>query len=445
MSVIKPYQDNIIKYILDNTDKKGILLYHTYQDDTNLSALLSAVAVSSVYNNKHKVLIVTPNVSTIQQLIKSFKLDIPYELLTLKQFNQFNNRGDSFCKNKIVVVDRIHYYRNNSQESDNLIAALNKSFYNILITKSLFINNVYDVITPLAILHRKTWEEMKELFTEAKDNETKLKKLFYGYVSYHFLTESEQKKQLKIYENIIPVIMNQNEYLEYSKIETFFTTEQTTNELYIDNIKKYMLDFKATINDKVSQTSKINWIINKIKLYKNESTRKNIVIYVNQDKDAKALLRELGNNNIIHLYLSGNVSLTLQKTVISKFNNNPNIQILVISSINPDYYFYLPNITSLILMDPQINNMEYTFLIDIISSSHIYFNKNKKGSQEKKRFDVFTLLLKKPKQTKGLFNLVYDYFNNKDMDTIDYLINRKNDISKIVIKKYRKLIKNYSI
>ena len=454
---LQDYQKNIINHI-NKTDKKGLLLYHNILDDTIMTSLLSSITIleKKKMNISKKmtkttgkdILIITSSINIFRYIkyIKDLKLDLKnFEFLNYKQFNNFTRANSNYCKNKIVVLDKVHYYRIPNLYTHSIIEALSKSYFNILTTTFLFINNLEDIITVIAILHRINWKDAKELFLNSKNSEYKFKLIFQGFVSYHTLTPSEQKLQLKLYENIIQLKMDEIEQLEYSKIEHKFL-ELKNSEEYKDNNLKYISDFNSDIKKNIVHSSKHKWILTKIQ--ENVELGEKTIIYLNRETQDENLILLLQENNIRFIQIASSMKYDQQKDLVNKFNNLQKQSVLILYKLNTDISYFLPNIRTLIVEEPQINSLEVLSIIDDIYSSFKYKKKSssgKKGSLTK-RLDIFTLVSKKVSFKKpGILSLLKGFFYGTDNKTVDEMIQSKNESNKLSIKNFRKKLRHYSI
>lgn len=465
---ILEYQRKVIKYANSN-NKKGILLFHGPQDNTILTSILLSLTLYNTSNKKKdsSILVITSsmNIHRYVNYIRILKLDInSFYFLNYKQFNYIIKSNVNYCKDKIVIIDKVHYYRNPSDLTDNIIANLSVSLYNILISSSVLINSTTDIITIIAILHRISWESAKTLYTKAKDNKNYFNEIFQGYISHHSLTPSEEKKQLKVYENNITVPYSEKDFADYLPIEHWFLSEKEHGE-YKSSPKKskvsvnskekgqekkknkfiqFMLDFKTTVNDKVKDENKIAWILNKLTSQFEEKKNKTI-IYFSKDSDKIHFINEFNKYNLQYININSTMSYEEQKAGIQRFNKSK-IYILILSSINTDISWFIPNVRNLIVFEPQFDNSKIFSLIDDLISSYKYDNKNKDSKKSStKRLDIYTLISKKPQKTVGVLSFVKNIFKINKIDTIDELINKKNEKSKLPIKIYKKMLKNISI
>lgn len=452
MNIIKDYQKDIIRY-LSNTDKNGILLYHSLQDNILLTSLLCSQAIVTknlqtttarrAGSKELNTIIVTTslNIHRYISLIKYFHLKInKFELLTHKQFSILATKNDNYTKNKIVIIDKVHVFRNPGQFTINVIDALKVSKFNILSTTSLFINGSDDIISVIAMLHRISFEDAKELFIKAKGSESAFKKIYNGYLSYHQNSYSIERNYLKLYENIIQLHMDDLDNTEYGLIEESFVNRQNDEE-YLDNPKKYLLDFQATIRSRLVQDHKIKWIINKIDS-QYERKQKTIIYFPSGEGFLK---KELEFKRIAYINIPGNISKEIQRKLITKFNQSTNINVLILSNINPDNNFYLPNVRNFIIYEPQLNNIEIKSLLDDISASFVFKDKKVSRSSQR-RLDIFTLVSKKMKRSnKGFFSVLKGAIFQSRTPTVDEQINEKNEKSKDTIRGFRKKLKHYSI
>ncbi len=449
---ILEYQRQVIKYANSNSSKKGLLLFHNLQDNTILTSLLLSLTIYNKLKAKNSTILIVTTSLNIQRYInyiRVLKLDIKiFEFLNYKQFNYLVKSNRKYCKDKVVVIDKIHYYRNPSVLTDNMIENLSLSLYNLLISSIVFVNGTDDIISIIAILNRVSWQEAKELYIKAKDNKSEFYKIFDGLISYHTLTESQEKKNLKIYENIIQLPYSDKDYLEYVSIENALLL-QKANGVYKKsnsaskkktNLRKFILDFKATVNNKVKDENKITWILNKITSQFEEKKTKTI-IYFTQDSDKSYFIKEFDRYNLQYINVSGNMSYETQKAAIQRFNKSK-IYILIMSNINTDMSWFIPDIRNLIIYEPQIDNSKIFSLKDDLINSYKYSQKKSTGS---KRLDIFTLISKKPKNKRGALSFIKDFFIENKAESIDELIEDKNEKSKIPIKIYKKKLRGISI
>lgn len=466
---ILEYQRKVIKYA-NSSNKKSLLLYHSLQDNTILTSLLLSLTIYNKLKVKNSSILIVCSSLNIQRYInyiRVLKLDIKvFEFLNYKQFNFLVNENKNYCKNKVVVIDKVHYYRNPSILTHNIIENLSNSLYNLLISSIIFINGTDDIISIIAILHRVSWDTAKEMYLEARDNKSAFTKLFEGYISYHSLTPSEEKKNLKIYENIIELPYTDKDLLEYIPIENWFLTQkadgeyrQTIKKKKVEsrtkkkkespiekrtNLRKFILDFKTTVNNKVKDENKIAWVLNKITTQFQEKKTKTI-IYFSQDSDKIHFMNEFNKYNLQYINVSGNMSYESQKSTIQRFNKSK-IYILIMSDINADMSWFIPHIRNLIIFEPQIDNSKVFSLKDDLINSYKYSkDKSSKKSTSDKRLDIFTLVSKKPKKTRGVLTFVKDLFIENKAESIDELIQDKNEKSKLPIKIYKKQLKAISI
>lgn len=466
---ILEYQRKIIKYA-NSSNQKGMLMYHSLQDNTILTSVLLSMTVYNKFNVKNSSILIvcsSLNIHRYINYIRSLNFDMKlFEFLNYKQFNFLINENNSYCKNKIVVIDKIHYYRNPSVLTHNMIKALGSSLYNLLITSVVFVNGTDDIISIIAILHRISWDKAKKLYIEARSNKNTFDKIFKGFVSYHNLTPSEEKKTLKIYENNIELTYTDKDMLEYLPIENWFllqkengeykkTVQKIKNSDSSSNIKQekrtnlrqFILDFKTTVNNKVKDENKISWILNKIITQFQEKKNKTIV-YFSKDSDKINFINELKKYNLQFIDINSNMSYESQKSFIQRFNKSK-IYILILSNINTDISWFIPNIRTLFVFEPQIDNSNIISLKDDLINSYKYNKGNTTGSEKKSlgynRLDIFTLISKKPKKNKGFISFVKKLFIDTKSQSIDQLIQDKNEKSKTPIKIYKKQLKAISI
>lgn len=441
------YQQEIFD-TLRTTKETTYILYHTIFDDYYTTLLFSSLTLHKKYKSTKPILIVSSNISInmLISYIKRYNININnFQFLSHKTFDVNVKQNENYCKDYIVVFDKIHYYRNLNKYTQNIVTALNKSKFTLLMTTNLLVNNVEDIIPIIALLLRIPLDESKDLFILQKNDNELFQKIFFDKISIRTNTDLKlNSSHFKLYENNINLYMSESILVNYSKIENEQlqrlnlpepTKENVSNVNITEfkpNIKTLLFDYKKN-SQELTLPEKFNWILTKLQK-EIKSKNKNIIFLNNYNVDELKIMSSfLSKNNIKFLILSGNSSFEERKKILNKFNNDKIHYTLIINKIDKNVQFLLKNVKNVICLDPRLDDEQFIHLIDNIVQSN---NMIQYGS--KTRTDIYTLILKKPNKF-NLFKLLFDY---KKADSIDQWIQERYDMQKQHIKYFIKKLKN---
>ncbi len=437
------YQDVLIKH-LGHTKKKGFIVYHGILTKYHLTILLSAVTLYKRFSKKSPSLkkktilfISNPlNISLYIKIAKSLNIDYKlFDFISNENFDQICSYNENYCKDRIVILDNAHYYRNYNPNTLSLINATNKSVFNLISSNSLFINKIEDIIIPLSIVHRKNLEDMKILFNKGKDNNKIIDEMFYEYISIYKTSDSDIKdKGIVLKQNVVPLEIDNKDLVKYTILEKEYIPK--LNEEYNGNINNFLNDYKKAISESTDSDEKIEWILNKVK----STNKKNIIYFNTKSNQFSSLIKKLSENKIQFLSMSKYDIKDKKLNIVYKFNMSHKINTLIIVGYKADHPLKLQKIRNLILFDPILELGNVKSLIDniILSTVISKININKKTTD--KMLDIHHLISIKPKKSGFIYKFRNFFKLTQKIKGVDEWIQEKNNYNKKNIKSLIKRI-----
>ncbi len=425
-----------LKTFLKKTDTKAFLGFHSIVDDNILTLLLVAVTLLIKFKS-NDILIVTSgiNINILSNKIREYKLDYTkFNFLTNNNFINIVKSNHNYTKNKIVIIDKAHYLRKIKQTNEGIIDSINMSKFVFLFTTSLLVNTINDILPVLCILNGLSLNAGKVIFNMSKVNAAVFDKLFKCKISFHRPTNSELNKiGIKIYENNLSLYMTPAEYKDYSKIESEMLPLLEAE--YKSNIKHFLSDFQDKTRY-ISNKNKLEFIYSKIKDIKQKN-----IIFLNNKEDSVFFENEFLSRKINALSINNLTSLNDRRDILLKFNTSSDFNVLIISNINKEMNVLLKQVNNIFIVNPQIDYEQLIHLVDnIVLSSSMNLQKS---TSNKKRLDIFTLILKKPKPSGVLSKVKRIFYSN--VNSVDIWLQELNDSNKSIIKRFTKKLRHYSI
>lgn len=456
------YQNILVEYMKKNYEKGGILLYHSNLSHyINTSLFLSLIIYANFPN--HNIHIITNPIGITSYLNTIKQLNLDYKIFTFNNhynFEQNIKQNSNYTKDKIIILDKSHYYKKQNKMTNLVVNALHKSFYNILISSNPFVNSIDDFTSTLAILRRISISESRILLKKIINNEELFKKVLSGYISYHQPTASELSKiGLKQYNNNIKIEMDNDNYIKhYIPIETKYLTKlvdkksskksnirtskkvlETRKYHKIFDLPLFFTDFKKDL-EKHGYTSyeKMDYIINKI----TTEDDNNNIIYFNTYESAEPFIKLLSTGcSFKWSVLRENIDNINYNKLIHLFNNSPGKKLIILAGYKRDRPLFIKQVDNLYIYEPQIDNEIVLSIVDsiILSSSKIY----KKSS--KRRLDIFTFLVEKPYKNIPILEKLKNFLAFNKVKSIDYWINQYFIAQKQKYRIFISKIKKFSI
>ncbi len=431
MDGIEVYQKDILNYI-KKSKLDAIYLYHNFLSDYAKTSLL--ISYMKMNDLKAKGVIIvssTVGVNLYNKLLKELKVDYKYfEILNHYNFERIIGTNSNYCSDRVVIIDKMHYYSNSKKIVHALIAGLNKAKYRILISSVMLSNKSADIIPVLAILHKMSFKDSEQLYKASLKDQTISEKLLSGYISYYRPKEAD----INIYENNVLINMSEKTYNKYNIIEKIYINK-LASELSELNILEFLDLFKQELQSTGYYNDKLQWIITKLK---SNSSKNKTIIYIN--KNPNDLMGLLKDNGIKFNHINSEMNYITRNNIIKSFNQLKS-GILLISSHKKDIPLYLSDIKNLIIVDPQLNNENIQSLIDNIILTESQLNKKKSNVKD---LYIYTLLIKKPSTT-NLIQKLKEYFMYNKVLSIDQWYQDIIDTNKKYMKMMLKKVKFFAI
>ena len=198
------------------------------------------------------------------------------------------------------------------------------------------------------------------------------------------------------------------------------------------NIKKFLYELKKH-TQKITLNDKLDWIKEKMSM-----EHKNIILLNNYNEEESDIVNSyLNSNKIKYISISNKQSINYKKLLFKKFNTDKDTHVIVLNKIDIQNVLYFKDIKNIFCVDPRIDNEQFIHLLDSIVLS-------RKLDKKIKRLDVYTLILKKPKNV-NLLDKIKNFFKMSEMKSVDTFIQIKNDNNKRFIKQFIKKLKYVSI
>jgi superfamily II DNA/RNA helicase len=456
---LKDHQKNLCKFILDNPEQKGMLLFHSVGSGKTITSLTIIRCLLSIHKGKN-VFIITPK-SIVENFNKEItKLGIKFpknvEITTHTKFtNMIKNKGPKFAKDSIIVVDEAHNFKGelvNKKEKltkkvigmksgykAKLLMSATKIAFKVFLLSATPVQNRADEFTNLYAMisnEENNLKKIRKVFAESdyKTMDKMLKNKIsyfknsdtteYPSVEYHNVSFYMSKEYYKLYR-----IIEQNE-LDKLKITNIFASS-TDLQKFLNGVRR-----ATNITDSDIPTPKVEWIIKFIEKNEKRENPHKILIYSNWIKSGIKLIQDILNKKSISwVEVYGDMTSKARTQAVNSYNGtlegkyqDNKVNILFISSAGSEG-LDLKNTRDVIILEPHWNNEKLNQVIGraVRYQSHIFLPK----SQQK--VDIYKLVLKKPiKKTK------YDTTDSAD----DILYEMSEEKTKQINKFYDIVIRN---
>lgn len=362
---LRNFQKKAVATLMHRTN--GLLLVY----NTGLGKTLTAVTASQCFLSSYKkgnVIVVTP-----ASLISNFKKEMKqygvknYNKYLFYSYQKFCSTPPRKCENTLLILDEAHRLRESSSYTS--IAALRvatKAKKILLLTATPFINNMYDLIPLVNILHQKKVLTNKDIGkTPDKESLKTLKTYFDKHVHYMYKKGSNFPKVIEKYVTLAMPSPYHKMYLKllrgkktdfgFSKPEAFYNghrraVNKVSDKYFSLKIKKMMTYIKN--GQSLIYTNWVAFGLDPIKKY-------------------------LDMKNVSYNYISGNLPKEKRGDIVLDFNKEK-FQVLIITQAGSEG-LDLKGVQNVIVMEPQWNDAGLRQVIGraVRYKSHIHLPKSK--------------------------------------------------------------------
>jgi hypothetical protein len=435
-------QEHQVKFIKQfiYSNLQGSIAFHGVGSGKTLTAVVASYWYLQVYPD-NKVIVISPSALLFNFIegMRQYGLQIEDNRYIFTTYDKYV-RKPTIAKNSLLIVDEAHNMRTEmklyqvqdpeTNESLGVEAMQNKRGFKIwkfgaleahkilLLTGTAFVNRIYDIENLLSMIDQRDPLLIKTFASVLADSTT-IETYFSHRISYYPSPKSEFFPERR--ETLVDVYMTnkmEEKYLEMKQKGKTGDSEKPNaflgDEKYASNILK-----KEGINPK------IDWCINKIK-----NSKQKFIVYTGLfDSGIKLLMKELNENNIKFVQITGRENALAKELSKKKFNgydfnddeffkSNTNEEFR--KYINSDYRVLLisragaegvdtMNCQNLIILDHQWNDA----LSEQIIARAIRFKSHHSLPKKERFVNVYRLFLCF-KNDKDLFNRI----NQNDVDFV---------------------------
>lgn len=414
------HQRKICEFMTSNPSKKGILIFHGLGTGKTLTSIF---LLKCLVKSKVSGLILVPKslVGNYNKELEKIKGDYKKNIEVSSYDTIFNKikKGEINCRNRIVIVDEAHNFRNkNSQRSQSLATCSQKANKVILLSATPVYNNPDDIVNLMTLItnfdHRKVKKMLYGLPHEFAG-------LFDCNTSYYQVSrDNSDFPQVK--EHVKRFEMDRTYYEQYRKIEN--NEREGLPDMFMEtkNLVTFYNGIRRAVNHLDYPSKKINFTLKKI--IESVKTGKKILIYSNWKDAGINIIKDLLNENKIpHVQISGDMTDVARDNSVKLYNKGK-VKIMLITSAGGEG-ISLKETRTVIIMEPYWNEEK----LKQVMGRAVRYRSHAKLPIEDRTVDIYTLLLVKPK---GF---------SKELRSADELLYLKSQFkSKQIINFYKKLI-----
>ena len=456
---LKQHQINVVKALEKH---RGVLAVHTVGTGKTLTAVTASQCFLSK-NPKYKVVVITPTSlqTNFKKEMKNYGADPDdsrYEFYTLQGFTIASKRGETNCKNKMIIIDEAHNLRTapkiQMQKQVGIMAmhaiqCTKNASKVLLLTATPVVNRPEDMITLLAMINGTDPMSEKDFNSMIIKDDLLQKEID---CSINFYEKEKDENYPERIDYLIPIEMTEEYYEKYKKVESMnldremFDIFKTKYNTETDLTKFYNGVRRASNNIELENSPKVNWIMNRIN--KTAKTYKFVIFSHFIDAGSKLLIKRLKNDGISYGYIDGTMSIKERSEAVRKYNENK-IKVLIISKAGGEG-LDLKGTRDIILMEPSWNET----VVEQVIGRGIRFKSHTHLPEEKRKVRVIRLLMISPDEYKIKSKLlsqppekVFDWAVNRSIPlTVDLylykLSERKQKSINLFLERVKKLSKD---
>lgn len=419
----RPHQKQLLEYIANNTLSR-IFLYHSLGSGKTITSLMICMYYKYISNSSSKIVISAP-VSILANFTKEIKFlgyDPEYfEVISHNRLIRNLNADLLYLKDKIVIIDEVHHFRNYTKTTASLVKGINKASYVVLLSATPLVNNIMDFTVILAILSKTSMTTASEMLYD-KDIINKM-------VSCYKISNTDLIHYPKTTYTDIKLYMTPDYYKSYMAVED--------NEIDKLPAKFKQKDFTVFLTGLRKASNKIhiispkfNWIIEHYK-----KSPKKTLIYSNWKDSGLYILKDLlAKDNIRCEIIDGSVNVKDRNFIVEQYNQNK-FNILLISSAGAEG-LDLKQTRQVIILEPHWNNEK----INQVIGRAVRYKSHLGLSESKHNVNIYRLFLLKPKA-----NYLLNPLRFFEKPSIDIYMQELSDNKSDIISTYSGFIKSNCI
>jgi len=419
---IKKHQLNVANHLYNN---RGVIVVHSVGTGKTLTAIASAqcLLANDIIKN---VIVITPTSlqqNFINQMImygvESTDISNNYSFYTIQGIvNAIENNNVVSPSKSLIIIDEAHNLRKiNSSRFDVIFKYSKKAYKIMLLTATPLINYKYDIINLISLVNADKPISI-DYFNNmvSSDNNKELHNYIKDVFSFYIKDKSIFDPNFpshKIIEIFLP--MNEQYYKTYLNVEKGQVGK--IPDFRGKNIHVFYNGLRRASNILEKKSSKVNWIIKKIKL---EKKAKFVIFSHFINMGIKPIMEWLDNHKISYGHVTGDLTIEERQESVTNYNNN-DIKILFISKAGSEG-LDLKNTTYVIIMEPSWNENSIEQIIGrgVRYKSHVNLPKSRQN------VTIYKLYSIKPHEYKNINNITSDYlltFNDEMLSVDLYLRN----------------------
>lgn len=420
----QPHQKNIVKFLLRNKHKKGMLVFHGVGTGKTLTSIFMVRCLMKQYPYSN-VIVLTPTslIGNYFNEIDKFGLtNEEMDKLTIETYGKFINKlkkGIVGCHNSIVVIDEAHNFRSLGSSSKSIMKCTDYAKKVILLSATPIHNNRTDLANLIAMITNYTIREATNIISSYKED--LLKRMIKCNVSY-YKTRTDSKDFAKQVNHIKRFHMESEYYAEYLTIQEDLRVNGMPIE-FMDskNLTVFLNGVRRAVNKINTLSPKILWSVDKI--MNDIKQNKKVLVYSNWVEFGVNLIKNiLKATNIDFSEITGTMSAKERDQQVVNFNRDNGTNIMIITSAGGEG-ISLKNTRTVIILEPHWNNEK----INQIMGRSIRYKSHISLPEKERVVDVYSLILSKPKKLAWSDNvklsaddILFNISQKKDDDTHEF-------------------------
>ncbi len=383
LNKLKKHQRELIEHIETNIKiVDRIFIYHSLGSGKTITGISLGYLYKVQTKNTDKITIITP-LSIINNFYKEIKFlglkEEDFEILSYGKLFSILKKDSMYLKNKIVICDEIHNYRNDTRTTRILIKSLNGASRVIIMSATPMINSVIDFSSIIAILNKTNYSSGEKSLYNLENLKNKIS-------CYNVPTDELEIHYPKTNIHYIKLEMTQKYYIDYMYMETEQTAKLPKNFKEKD-YTVFLNGLRRSTNKLFELSPKFEWIVNKY----TSNPQKTLIYSFWKDSGIYQLQELFAKKKIRTEVIDGTLPLKKRTEIVNSYNNNE-FDILLISSAGGEG-LDLKETRNVIVLEPHWNNEK---LKQVIGRA-VRYNSHTKLSESKRNVNVYFLILIKPK------------------------------------------------
>jgi superfamily II DNA or RNA helicase len=393
---VKPHvhQERVVKFLLKNKYRKGILIFHGVGTGKTLTSIFMARCLMIQYPQS-SVIVLTPTslVGNYTKELDKFGLtEEEVSRIDISTYGKFINKlknGSARCDNSIVIIDEAHNFRSYGKDSKMIMHCTDFAKKVVLLSATPIHNDRTDIVNLLTMVTQYTRLEVIAIMNSYKKD--LLAKLYGCNLSY-YKTRTDSKDFAKQVVHVKYFRMDDDFYADYYAIQENLKVKGLPEEFMKTKNLTVFLNGIRRASNKISKISpKFEWAISKVK--EDISNNKKVLIYSNWIEHGvvtmKRLLRE---HKIKYAEITGSLSSKVRDSEVKKYNEGI-VNVMIITSAGGEG-ISLTNTRTVLILEPHWNNQKN----NQIMGRAIRYRSHTSLPAADRKVDVYFLILKKPQK-----------------------------------------------